>query len=75
MENLGRVSSVPSRTGLETTRSALIPHSAVKGNLRKFGATSRPVQCLHQCDVHMKRTLKGREPRKIKPWVGAKGVP
>ena len=28
------------------------------GNLRKFGATSTPVQCLHECNAHMKRKLR-----------------
>ena len=53
--------SVPSRTVLETTHSVSNPHSAVNRNLRKFGATSSPVQCLHHCKVHMKKEAKGKE--------------
>ena len=67
--------SVPSRTGLETSRSTSIPHSAVNGNLRKFVATSSPVRCLHHCYVHMKRKLRGRRAWKCKIWVGKKDIP
>ena len=51
--------SVPGRTGLQTTASAAVPRRAVSGNLRKSGATSSPVQCLHKCKVDMKRKLRG----------------
>ena len=39
----------------------------VKGYLRKFGATYRPVQCLHQCKVHMKRSYGEGEPKYVNP--------
>ena len=50
--------STPTGTDLQTIPSAVIKHSAVNGNLRKFGATSSPVQCLHQCKVPIKRKLR-----------------
>ena len=49
--------STPTVTDLHTPPSPAITHSAVNGNLRKFGSTSTPVQCLHQCKVHMKSKL------------------
>ena len=45
-------------TGL--TRKNPASCSAVNENWRQFGATSRPVLCLHQCKVHIKRKLWGR---------------
>ena len=60
MKILGRCKQRTVKDGLETTRSASIPHSAVNGNLQKFGATSSPVQRLHQCKVHRKGKLRGR---------------
>ena len=47
----------PARTRQQTNPFAAITHSAANGNLRKFGASSRPVKYLHQCKVHMKRKL------------------
>ena len=65
----------PTETDLKTTTSGLITPNAVNGTLRKFGATSSPVQCLHECKVLMKWKLRRWRAVKRKPWVGAKSTP
>ena len=67
--------SVPTMTGLQITASSTVQRRAVDGNLRKIGATSSPVQCLHQCKLHMKSKLSGWGARISKSWFGAKSVP
>ena len=67
--------SAPTWTGLQTPPSPAAPYMAVKGNLRKFGATCHPVQWLYQCKVRMKRKLCGRRTYKCEAWVGAKSSP
>ena len=54
MQSISLGKRAPTRTGQQTTPYAAITHSTVYGNLRKFGATSSPEQCLHHCKVHMK---------------------
>ena len=58
-------------TSEQTTSSNAAPNRAVNTNLRKFGATCRPVLWLHQSKVHMKRKLWGRRAKNCKPCLGA----
>ena len=66
---------VSGRADLQTTESAAIPRKAVRCNLRKFGAASSPIQCLHQRKIHMKMKLNRLRAKIWKPWYGAKSVP
>ena len=66
---------IPTGTGLQTAPSRTAPYRVVNGNLRKFRATYRPVQCLHQRQVHKKRKLCGRRAYICKPIGGAKSAP
>ena len=50
--------NAPTWTGLHTTPFYIAPYRALNGNLRKFAASSCPVQCLHQIREHIKKKLR-----------------
>ena len=46
------------------------PWDITRDHKTTFGTTSHPVQCLHQCKVHMKKKLWEGEPKNVNPvWV------